>query len=67
MTAPYPGCRRARSTFQDGVPGALPRVDLGATTSTVRSLTMLWTILIIVLIVALALFILGRVRGGGSL
>jgi hypothetical protein len=26
---------------------------------------MLWTILIIVLIVAVALFILGRVRGGG--
>jgi len=31
----------------------------------VRSITMLWTILIIVLIVAVALFILGRVRGGG--
>jgi hypothetical protein len=42
-------------------------MDLGVPTSTVRSLTMLWTILIIVLIVALALFILGRVRGGRSL
>jgi len=30
-------------------------------------LTMLWTILVIVLIVAAALFILGRVRGGRSL
>jgi hypothetical protein len=29
-----------------------------------RSLTMLWTILIILAIVALVLFILGRVRGG---
>ena len=32
--------------------------------STGRSLTMLWTILIILAIVALAVFILGRVRGG---
>lgn len=35
-----------------------------ATSSTGRSLTMLWTILIILAIVALAVFILGRVRGG---
>lgn len=32
-----------------------------------RSLTMLWTILIILAIVALVLFILGRVRGGRGL
>jgi hypothetical protein len=29
-----------------------------------RSLTMLWTILIILAIIALAIFIIGRVRGG---
>jgi hypothetical protein len=35
-----------------------------APSSTGRSPTMLWTILIILVIVALALFILSRVRGG---
>lgn len=29
-----------------------------------RSLTMLWTILVVLAIIALVLFILGRVRGG---
>jgi hypothetical protein len=36
-------------------------------TSTERTLTMLWTILIILAIVALAIFILSRVRGGRNL
>jgi len=35
-----------------------------AAPSTGRSLTMLWTILIILAIIALALFIIGKVRGG---
>lgn len=38
-------------------------MDLG-TTLFRTELTMLWTILVILVIVALALFILGRVRGG---
>lgn len=38
-------------------------LDLGCL-STGRSFIMLWTILVILVIVALALFILGRVRGG---
>jgi len=33
-------------------------------TPTGRSLTMLWTILVILVIVALVVFILGRARGG---
>jgi hypothetical protein len=34
--------------------------------STERSLTMLWTILVILVIIALVVFILNRVRGGRS-
>ncbi|MGD9960140.1 hypothetical protein [Nocardioides sp.] len=41
------------------IPGGVP--------PTRRRLTMLWTILIILAIIALALFIFSRVRGGRSL
>jgi hypothetical protein len=45
---------------------AIPRSLVAPTDNAItgRSLTMLWTILIILAIVALAVFILGRVRGG---
>jgi hypothetical protein len=67
-----PGARfrlLAKGTSPVALDGAEPLVRLSTRTSspTTRwSLTMLWTILIILAIVALAIFILSRVRGGRS-
>ena len=58
MTAGANKAERPSAVGSEPVPVTTPRPTTG------RTLPMLWTILIILAIVALVLFILGRVRGG---